>query len=306
MAAKSVRFARRTLVVHRNREAANCRIAGVVACVCIERRRNAIHFHEYTLCGIAHAVGGRLFSAHRSCWHPPPHALKIISKPTFAPYRFVEGGGSLRYVYLPLGFLALALTSSGALPSEDAKKPAADPPKASDARKLPADWAYHAPKRPELPDVKNKEWVRNDIDRFILARLEKEGLTTVPGGGSHHADSPPQSRPDWPAADAGGGGCISRRQERQGVREAGGSAAGVAALRRALGPALARRRPLRRHRRLREGQAAPRLVLPRLGHQRPQPRPALRPVHHRADRRRPAAERRRRTRSSRPASCATR
>ena len=90
------------------------------------------------------------------------------------------------------------------------------------------------------------------------------------------------------------------------LREGGRAAAGVAALRRALGPALARRRPLRRQRRLREGQAALRLGLPRLGHQRLQPRPALRPLHHRAARRRPAAERRRRTSSSPPASCATR
>ncbi len=37
-------------------------------------------------------------------------------------------------------------------------------------------WAFRAPKRPELPAVKNAEWVRNPIDRFILARLEKEGL----------------------------------------------------------------------------------------------------------------------------------
>ena len=57
------------------------------------------------------------------------------------------------------------------------------------------------------------------------------------------------------------------------------------------GPALAGRRPLRRFRRLRKRQAAPGLVLSRLGHQRAQPRPALRPVHHRPDRRRPAAQR---------------
>ncbi len=37
-------------------------------------------------------------------------------------------------------------------------------------------WAFRAPKRPELPAVKNAAWVRNPIDRFILARLEKEGL----------------------------------------------------------------------------------------------------------------------------------
>jgi hypothetical protein len=37
-------------------------------------------------------------------------------------------------------------------------------------------WAYEAPRRPELPTVKFAAWPRNPIDRFILARLEREGL----------------------------------------------------------------------------------------------------------------------------------
>ncbi len=37
-------------------------------------------------------------------------------------------------------------------------------------------WAFRPPQRPELPKVKNAAWVRNPIDRFILVRLEKEGL----------------------------------------------------------------------------------------------------------------------------------
>jgi len=41
-------------------------------------------------------------------------------------------------------------------------------------------WAYQPPVRPALPAVKNAAWVRNPIDRFILARLEKEGLTPAP------------------------------------------------------------------------------------------------------------------------------
>ena len=41
-------------------------------------------------------------------------------------------------------------------------------------------WAFIAPKRPELPKVKNAKWVRNPIDAFILARLEKEGITPSP------------------------------------------------------------------------------------------------------------------------------
>ena len=41
-------------------------------------------------------------------------------------------------------------------------------------------WSYIAPKRLALPVVKNTKWVRNTLDRFILARLEKEGLTPAP------------------------------------------------------------------------------------------------------------------------------
>src|SRR6185295_768874 len=41
-------------------------------------------------------------------------------------------------------------------------------------------WAYTAPKRPELPEVGRPDWVRTPIDRFILARLEREGLTPSP------------------------------------------------------------------------------------------------------------------------------
>jgi hypothetical protein len=41
-------------------------------------------------------------------------------------------------------------------------------------------WAFVAPKRPPLPEPKGKAWARNPIDRFVLARLEKEGLQPAP------------------------------------------------------------------------------------------------------------------------------
>ena len=37
-------------------------------------------------------------------------------------------------------------------------------------------WAFEKPVRPALPKVKNSRWVREDLDRFILARLESEKL----------------------------------------------------------------------------------------------------------------------------------
>jgi len=38
-------------------------------------------------------------------------------------------------------------------------------------------WAFTAPVRPALPAVVDEKWVLNPIDRFVLARLDKEKLT---------------------------------------------------------------------------------------------------------------------------------
>lgn len=38
-------------------------------------------------------------------------------------------------------------------------------------------WAFSAPVPPNVPETKNVGWTRNDLDRFILARLEAEGLS---------------------------------------------------------------------------------------------------------------------------------
>ncbi len=41
-------------------------------------------------------------------------------------------------------------------------------------------WSYVPPRRPSLPETKNRSWPRNALDRFVLARLEKEGLRPSP------------------------------------------------------------------------------------------------------------------------------
>ena len=45
---------------------------------------------------------------------------------------------------------------------------------------LPQHWAYRRPVRPTPPAVSHKAWVRNPIDQFVAARLEKEGLEPSP------------------------------------------------------------------------------------------------------------------------------
>ena len=56
---------------------------------------------------------------------------------------------------------------------------------AADAKPQAAHWAFKAPVRPEVPQVGRKQWVRNPVDAFILARLEKEGLTPSPEADRH-------------------------------------------------------------------------------------------------------------------------
>ncbi len=41
-------------------------------------------------------------------------------------------------------------------------------------------WAFHGVVRPAPPAVRDERWPRNDLDRFILARLETEGLLPSP------------------------------------------------------------------------------------------------------------------------------
>jgi Protein of unknown function (DUF1553)/Protein of unknown function (DUF1549)/Planctomycete cytochrome C/NedA-like, galactose-binding domain len=41
-------------------------------------------------------------------------------------------------------------------------------------------WAYRKPTRPTSPEVRDAAWPRNPVDRFLLARIEKEGLAPSP------------------------------------------------------------------------------------------------------------------------------
>jgi mono/diheme cytochrome c family protein len=37
-------------------------------------------------------------------------------------------------------------------------------------------WAYITPEKPQVPEAGNSSWPRTEIDRFLVARMEKEGL----------------------------------------------------------------------------------------------------------------------------------
>src|SRR6185369_7735436 len=41
-------------------------------------------------------------------------------------------------------------------------------------------WAFVKPAQPKVPAVKNKTWVKNEIDAFVLAKLEAAKLEPSP------------------------------------------------------------------------------------------------------------------------------
>ncbi|MEJ7619092.1 MAG: DUF1549 domain-containing protein, partial [Pyrinomonadaceae bacterium] len=54
-----------------------------------------------------------------------------------------------------------------------------DDASAADA-KIETHWAFVTPHRAEAPAVKDSAWIRNPVDNFVLARLEKENLKPSP------------------------------------------------------------------------------------------------------------------------------
>ena len=69
-------------------------------------------------------------------------------------------------------------------------------------RRAAEHWAYQPVKRVVPPAVKESGWVRNPIDRFILAELEKLGAAARARGGSRRLDPARHLRPDRPAPAA--------------------------------------------------------------------------------------------------------
>src|SRR6266536_1162416 len=41
-------------------------------------------------------------------------------------------------------------------------------------------WAFQKVTKPPVPATKDQRWVRNDIDAFVLAKLEEKGLHPAP------------------------------------------------------------------------------------------------------------------------------
>lgn len=54
---------------------------------------------------------------------------------------------------------------------------------ASADKPRPTHWSFQRLSRPQPPSTRNPTWARNPIDRFVLARLEREGIEPSPEAG---------------------------------------------------------------------------------------------------------------------------
>jgi hypothetical protein len=62
---------------------------------------------------------------------------------------------------------------------EGATAPAGEKPQEPNAVQS-RHWSFVAPVRPEEPEVRMKRWPRNAVDRFVLARLERQKIQPSP------------------------------------------------------------------------------------------------------------------------------
>ena len=89
----------------------------------------------------------------------------------------VEGVTRMPYKKPPLS--AEEISRIKAWIDAGAKSPAREePPLVGESKST--HWSFQPIVRPELPTVKNHDWPRNPTDRFVLARLEAEGIPPSP------------------------------------------------------------------------------------------------------------------------------
>jgi len=65
-------------------------------------------------------------------------------------------------------------------PKDDARQAAADPKKVFDLAERKKHWCFQPLAKVALPGVKNEAWVRGDIDRYILAKVEGAKIAPAP------------------------------------------------------------------------------------------------------------------------------
>ena len=159
-----------------------------------------------------------------------------------------------------------------------APDPRVNDPKAVSFAKAARHWSFQPPRDRPVPAVKNTRWPLTAVDAFVLARPRASGAFARAAGGQTDAHPPRHLRPDGPSANPCRDRRVRSRRSAGCFRSCGRSPAGVTSVWRAVGTALAGRRPLCRHDRAAPGAHTLFVHVSRLGDPRLQRRPALRRV----------------------------
>src|SRR5581483_4237177 len=91
--------------------------------------------------------------------------------------------GQLEGLRMPLGGTPLSDQDIGTLKTwidQGAVWPKTETRTKSQTDKAKTHWAFQPIAKPPLPPVHNVSWVRNEIDRFVLAKLESENVQPSP------------------------------------------------------------------------------------------------------------------------------
>ncbi|MBA2258463.1 MAG: DUF1549 domain-containing protein [Acidobacteria bacterium] len=102
------------------------------------------------------------------------HAVGVSKMPRSAP-KLSDGQIAALAEWIRMGAPWPAVTKmpmpAGATPAAGGERPI-DP-------SLRSFWSFQPIAKPEVPQIKDPGWAKTDLDRFILARLEREGMAPV-------------------------------------------------------------------------------------------------------------------------------
>ncbi len=103
--------------------------------------------------------------------------LQMVAGIGIEKNRIMPMGGQ-RLTSAQVGLLRAWIDQGAAWPEED---PSAEQAASTETKRPKSrHWAFNPPVLPSLPAVNSEAWVKNPIDRFVLAKLEAEGVDPSP------------------------------------------------------------------------------------------------------------------------------
>lgn len=103
-------------------------------------------------------------------------ASKLVARITSDKPGFQMPPGGKRLTAEQIAAIRSWIDAGAKVPASAGSAKAAGPAKS-------AHWSFQPVRRPNTPEVHNRTWARSDIDRFVLARLERENLQPSPAAG---------------------------------------------------------------------------------------------------------------------------